>query len=416
MLNIKIQIIVKLVNLMKILLEINEKKEPSILGFFNNETKLKRSINLVDNSINNFSEFNNSIINERIKRKIAVDKRLKWGLTIFYHTEEPLNPFMIAGALKTIEKETCLRFISLKNRIPNVSGIYYKYVGECLSLVGRQNKKEWQLIKIGKPCDFPGGVIHETFHALGLTHEQCRPDRDFYLKIIEKNSRDSYKWNCQKVNPSEFFNYFLPFDYGSIMHYGYYSNSKNGRRTLVPLYPHYEKTIGNLASPSFTDFKIINLHYCGKICSSKIYCFNDGYQDPNKCDTCKCVEGYGGHNCFSFAKPKRGCRKTKVVVDGKTINFRISGRKNCVYHLLSKRRKLIIVQINAMCMMPNYRRVCSFENALEVKYLGNKVTTGARFCLKLENIQIKSQYSHVIIYYKSTDPRNFVSLYFKELI
>uniref|UniRef100_A0A0K0EJL6 Metalloendopeptidase n=1 Tax=Strongyloides stercoralis TaxID=6248 RepID=A0A0K0EJL6_STRER len=383
---------------------------------FKNETKFKRSINLVENAINNILQLNKSVINNRKKRKIAKDKRLKWGLTIFYHTEEPLNPFMIADALKVIEKETCLRFIFLKELIPDVSGIHYKYVGECLSDIGRIRKKQWQLIKIGRNCDSPGGIIHETFHALGLIHEQCRPDRNFYLKIIHKNAFDFNKLNCIKVSPRMVTNYSIPYDYGSIMHYGYYSNSKNGRRTLVPLYPFYERTIGNMIWPSFTDIKTINLHYCLNICFNKMYCFNYGYQDPNKCDTCKCVEGYGGHNCLSFAKPKRGCRKTKVVVDGKTINFRISGKKNCVYHVISKRNKLISIQIVALLMIPNYRRVCSFKNALEVKYLWNKVATGARFCLNSHNIQIKSQNSHVIIYYKSTDPRNFVSLYFKESI
>uniref|UniRef100_A0A0K0EJK8 Metalloendopeptidase n=1 Tax=Strongyloides stercoralis TaxID=6248 RepID=A0A0K0EJK8_STRER len=383
---------------------------------FNIEAKLKRSISFKYNAINSFSVLNKSIINNRNKRKIAKDKRLKWDLTIFYHTEKPLNPFMIAGALKIIEKETCFRFIPLKNLRPNVSGIHYKFVGECLSKVGRQNKKQWQLIKIGSMCNSPGGIIHETFHALGLIHEQCRYDRDLYISILQQNLFNQNIWDCRRFGYDWVTDYFQPYDYGSIMQYDMYSHSSNGEKTLVPLFPHYENTIGNLEYPSFIDSKIINMHYCGKICRKKILCFNDGYQNPNNCNTCKCVEGYGGKDCFEFAKPKRECGSTKIIVQENTSFLRIKGKKNCVYHVLSERNKLISIQIVALVMLPNSKIVCSFKNALEVKYLRNKAATGARFCIVLSNIRIKSHTSHVIVYFKSKDHRNFVYLYLKEII
>uniref|UniRef100_A0AAF5D8D8 Metalloendopeptidase n=1 Tax=Strongyloides stercoralis TaxID=6248 RepID=A0AAF5D8D8_STRER len=383
---------------------------------FNKETKLKKSITFKDNTISSILELNKSMINIRSKRKIVKDKRLKWGLTIFYHTEEPLNPFMIAGALKIIEQGTCIRFIPLKKLIPNVSGIHYKYVGECLSDIGRTQKKQWQLIKIGRNCDSPGGIIHETFHALGLIHEQCRPDRDLYISIKENNLYNTNKWNCKKFSYNLVTDYSQPYDFGSIMHYSMYSKGINTGKALIPLFPHYDKTIGNRENPTFIDFKIINIHYCTKICSKKILCFNEGYQDPNNCNTCKCVEGYSGKNCFEFAKPKRGCRKTEIIVGGKTPFLKIKGKKSCVYHLISKRNKLILIKIVALTMLPNYTLICSFKNALEVKYMKKKAATGARFCLNLHNIQIKSHNSHVLIYYKSTSYGNFVSLYFKELI
>uniref|UniRef100_A0A0K0EJL9 Metalloendopeptidase n=1 Tax=Strongyloides stercoralis TaxID=6248 RepID=A0A0K0EJL9_STRER len=381
---------------------------------FNNETKFKRSINLVDNTKNSIFELNKSIINNRNKRKIAFHKKLKWGLTIFYHIEEPLNPFMIAGALKIIEKETCFRFIPLKRLYPNVSGLRYKYLGECLSHIGKKQQKQWQLIKIGRMCDFPGGIIHETFHALGFIHEQCRYDRDSYLKINEENIDDSQKYNCEKIDYHQAIDYCQPFDFGSIMHYGSYAYSKNGVKTLIPKHPYYENTIGNIEYPSFIDVKILNMHYCRDICRIKIYCFNDGYQDPNNCNTCKCIEGYSGQDCHKLAKPKRACGKTEIIVGSKTPFLKVRGKKNCVFHLISRKNRIIEIKIIALHMLPNRKLVCSFKNALEVKYWKNKAATGARFCLGLHNIHITSQNNHVLIYYKSTDPRNFVSLYFKE--
>uniref|UniRef100_A0A0K0EJL3 Metalloendopeptidase n=1 Tax=Strongyloides stercoralis TaxID=6248 RepID=A0A0K0EJL3_STRER len=384
--------------------------------FFNKETKLKRSINFINNTLNSFSELNKSMINKRSKRKIRLDKKAKWGLTIFYYIEAPLNPSMISGALKIIELETCIRFIPLKPPLPAASGIYYKYVGECLSDVGKKFEKFWQFIKIGGNCNFPGGILHETFHALGFIHEQCRYDRDLYISVAKNNLPDPNKWDCKRFNNSFVTDYFQPYDYGSIMQYSSYSKGINNGKTIVPLFPHYDNTLGNREYPSFIDTKIINLHYCTKICRKKILCFNNGYQNPNNCNICKCVEGYGGKDCYEFAKPKRGCGKTKILVEDKTSFLKIKGKQNCVYHLLSKRNKLILVKIIAMYMLPNFKIVCSFKNALEVKYLRNKATTGARFCLRLLNIQIKSHTSHVMIYYKSTNPVNFAVLYFKELI
>lgn len=66
----------------------------------------------------------------------------------------------------------------------------------------------------------PGIIAHEFGHALGLVHEQTRPDRDDYVEILEKNVNVHYKSNFKKNNWDNVDSYDIPYDYESIMHYG----------------------------------------------------------------------------------------------------------------------------------------------------------------------------------------------------
>lgn len=72
-------------------------------------------------------------------------------------------------------------------------------------------------------------------HTVGFFHEQSRTDRDEFVQImwdnIDRDSKDQFdKYTTRTINDLD-----LPYDYGSIMHYGPYAFTKNGKRTIQPL-------------------------------------------------------------------------------------------------------------------------------------------------------------------------------------
>ena len=67
-------------------------------------------------------------------------------------------------------------------------------------------------------CVHYGTVLHEFIHAFGFTHEQNRPDRDGYVRIMWQNIKKDprIRFNFMKAEGSLTF---TPYDGHSIMHY-----------------------------------------------------------------------------------------------------------------------------------------------------------------------------------------------------
>ncbi len=97
----------------------------------------------------------------------------------------------------------------------------------CFSYVGMQGGP--QEVNLSRGCHQELIVSHEILHAIGMEHEQSREDRDNYLTIIWDNIKENQVHNFSKVPRSNFGEYNL----NSIMHYGSFSFTKNGRPTMV---------------------------------------------------------------------------------------------------------------------------------------------------------------------------------------
>ncbi len=82
-------------------------------------------------------------------------------------------------------------------------------------------------------------IQHELMHALGVSHEHNRMDRDQYITIVWENISPSLHSNYRKLSGGQTSHLLSYYDYDSIMHYGSRSGSANGgvvmyRRDLGP--------------------------------------------------------------------------------------------------------------------------------------------------------------------------------------
>ena len=81
-----------------------------------------------------------------------------------------------------------------------------------------------------------GTVVHEIMHALGVFHEQSRPDRDNYVTINFSNIKPGKEDNFMKYSWGQSDTYNMPYDVASVMHYGSMVTSPAYERILYILY------------------------------------------------------------------------------------------------------------------------------------------------------------------------------------
>lgn len=120
----------------------------------------------------------------------------------------------VLGAIKQWEEHTGLRFVAHTNEVDYIRFRFESsYTDICTSAVGRIGGE--QTIDLARVCS-TSAIIHEIGHAIGLFHEQHRPDRDQFITINWENINPRYRSQFEMRTDSQSIG---AYDLDSIMHY-----------------------------------------------------------------------------------------------------------------------------------------------------------------------------------------------------
>ncbi|MEO0899462.1 MAG: M12 family metallopeptidase [Bacteroidota bacterium] len=151
----------------------------------------------------------------------------------FSSTLTSANRTKVREVMDELEKVTSLRFVRRKSSKHKdyIQFVRDDSVGGCgNSSVGRQGNR--QVINLKGSCFSFRTIAHEIFHAVGVWHEQSRPDRDKYVKVIRTNikDREDFEHNFDKHTTKAIGQ--TDYDFKSIMHYSKKAFAKKDKITL----------------------------------------------------------------------------------------------------------------------------------------------------------------------------------------
>lgn len=169
------------------------------------------------------------LIKDSSLRGMGLDyESYRWPENTVYYDIDPSFPRKerIEDAIQLFEPTN----IKFKKRGNEDNYVYFRYIpgAGCYSYLGMIGGKQDVVIDNWGEA---GEIAHEIAHALGILHEQCKPNRDQYIRVIFENIEAGKEHNFEIFGGLN--QYDEPFDFGSIMLYHSWSFSKDGELPTI---------------------------------------------------------------------------------------------------------------------------------------------------------------------------------------
>uniref|UniRef100_A0A914VB44 Metalloendopeptidase n=1 Tax=Plectus sambesii TaxID=2011161 RepID=A0A914VB44_9BILA len=298
-------------------------------------------------------------------------------------------------ALQTIQENTCFKFVRRLEAGPKI-----RYVGNqegCFAPLGKDSSYDEGVyyISLAPDCWTYSTVVHETFHAFGIGHEQTRPDRRKYLLVDIANITTTNNWN-EQFTIDGMIPFSSPFDYGSVMFYTPYEHHASNSSCNPVMFatdPRYQFTISGEEGPTFYDLKQMNdIYKCNAYPTIKaVTCTNGGYLNPRNNSRCNCPSTFAGDTCTELAdsigrSPNcggrflTGSRWTSLKA---YINGSYTDEHTCIWHIISPKDTQIQLKVSIFDVenvtLCNHESYC-IDGSIEIKAIEDLRQTGYRFC------------------------------------
>jgi len=202
-----------------------------------------------------------------------IDQNARWiDNTVVYDVDPSLSETFKATLVRAMNHITGRTCIVFKERMTEDDYVTVTPGVDCSSSVGRSGGR--QVMSLGPMCGEFSTHVHLLVHVIGFGHEHNRADRNEYLSINYANIDPINHANFDTYPAAAYSPFSVPYDYGSVTHFGPKVQSSNGLDSMTP--KQVGAVIGEAKGLSDLDIKKINNMYCSGSLGMMIRSVYDG--------------------------------------------------------------------------------------------------------------------------------------------